>query len=1136
MVVVCDNQLNLCHTINYIASITMGDEVVETTTDTLILTVVTNNSEAINIPLEDGFDPNTTIITLENGGSMSGSGFGAWDIDENGALVYNAGPTAGIGVDTIIVIATNAEGIQDITVVIVNITAQPTAEDTIFFEVRASAMGVFCPVLPDTFGMNLSSDLMFGGNTASSLFADYMVEDSTGCITYVAKELTGAFVDTVEVVTCDIDANICTRTFFIATINPSLDTIQVNTNEGESIEICIPTDQLFTAFDSLELCNQPAFGTIAIIPTDTCLIYTPNPGLMIGGMDTLCIVTKDGSGIIDSTFVIIEVVPPCMELFEEEVQDVVTTDCETGFSFCVEVPLNAINNYDFFVNGAPYEDNFEACNIDSAFAYTFFTVPDRGEVGPYTLDNWSIDGVNFSASFQVIGELVDSMNVWDTVGVWTLNEELLIIEGGMPGINYGMMEITQDATGAMATLLINDNITPQGTILFLPVGTNQLAITERNLGCTDTITVNVSCRECVEVYTGPTTLFLDNCDTTALVCLDIDLANAAEFSITDNGQPASVTVCEGDSLTAYNIQLIPDNGEVGPYELNGWDVNDTTFIGTTFNNVVELVQQLNDFDPTGNWFIDTEAGLINGGNRNMRYENMRITQTDTENRVVLQVQFVDGIDNLGLNLTTGIHSIFATNLVDGCEYSYELTIDCKIDVPEDGTVIDTTIFRDDTQTICIDTEDLPGEPVSITNICESAATGMIDFTIDTENFCVTYTGITAGSDALCLEVCDADGNCDTTNIIIQVLPLSAKDTIEVTVVEGKTETFCLETIILPGELDTIFNFCEENAGLFAEVSVLEDTPCIEYIGNAVGQDEACIVICDVDGVCDTTIFLINVTIPPTDTIDREVVLTSDTLSVYCFDLGDLSGDILSFDNVCSPDSATTVNFVLDTTTFCVDINPLAVGQDTACLVACDEFGVCDTTILAVTVMPGADDLLPIAIDDDTLTQLNTPIIINVTGNDTLNGDLVEVGIIDLPENGTTFVNPDNSVTYAPDNDFCAIERDSFTYFISNGIGLDTATVSILVLCEDITVFNGFSPNGDGINDLFTILGIEGFPDNEVTIFNRWGNEVFNQTSYTNEKGWDGTWQGKLVPDGTYFYVIDKGDGSDPISGYVFLQR
>ena len=411
---------------------------------------------------------------------------------------------------------------------------------------------------------------------------------------------------------------------------------------------------------------------------------------------------------------------------------------------------------------------------------------------------------------------------------------------------------------------------------------------------------------------------------------------------------------------------------------------------------------------------------------------------------------------------------------------------------------------------------------------------MIEFELDEENFCVTYEGISVGSDVLCIEICDDLGNCDTTNVVIQVLPLSAMDTLIVDVVEGKTETFCLETVILPGQFDTIFNFCEAASGAFADVVVLDGTPCIEYTGITLGQDTACIVICDEAGICDTTIFLINVTIPQTDTID--VVLTTDSIATHCFDISDLSEEIVSFENFCESDSATVVEFVLDTINNCVDIIPLTVGQDTACLVACDVFGVCDTTILAVTVNPGAGDLLPVAVDDDTLTSINTPIIIDVIANDSVNGDFVDIGIIDLPENGTVFINPDNSITYAPDPDFCDTERDSFTYFIANEIGRDTATVTVLVLCEGLTVFSGFSPNGDGINDTFTILGIEAFPDNEVTIFNRWGNEVFSRRGYTNADGWNGTWTDNLVPDGTYFYVIDKGDGSEVISGYVFIQR
>ncbi|MDN5216902.1 putative Ig domain-containing protein, partial [Fulvivirgaceae bacterium BMA12] len=90
---------------------------------------------------------------------------------------------------------------------------------------------------------------------------------------------------------------------------------------------------------------------------------------------------------------------------------------------------------------------------------------------------------------------------------------------------------------------------------------------------------------------------------------------------------------------------------------------------------------------------------------------------------------------------------------------------------------------------------------------------------------------------------------------------------------------------------------------------------------------------------------------------------------------------------------------------------------------------------------------------------------------------------------------------------------------------------------------GFSPDNDGNNDHWNLTGIQNFPDNEVKIFNRWGNEVYTVKGYNNEeKAWRGQSNGKyivgrkMVPDGTYFYVIDLGDGSKPLSGYVIIKR
>jgi gliding motility-associated-like protein len=90
---------------------------------------------------------------------------------------------------------------------------------------------------------------------------------------------------------------------------------------------------------------------------------------------------------------------------------------------------------------------------------------------------------------------------------------------------------------------------------------------------------------------------------------------------------------------------------------------------------------------------------------------------------------------------------------------------------------------------------------------------------------------------------------------------------------------------------------------------------------------------------------------------------------------------------------------------------------------------------------------------------------------------------------------------------------------------------------------GFSPSGDGINETWVIVDIERYPNNSVKVFNRWGNMVFETKGYNNhDNSWAGQSNGKLtlgsldVPDGSYFYVIDLGDGSKPIGGYVFIKR
>lgn len=97
------------------------------------------------------------------------------------------------------------------------------------------------------------------------------------------------------------------------------------------------------------------------------------------------------------------------------------------------------------------------------------------------------------------------------------------------------------------------------------------------------------------------------------------------------------------------------------------------------------------------------------------------------------------------------------------------------------------------------------------------------------------------------------------------------------------------------------------------------------------------------------------------------------------------------------------------------------------------------------------------------------------------------------------------------------------------------------LCIDLFIPELFTPNTDGKNDFFQISKVEFFPDNTLSIFNRWGSLVYQKKSYKNE--WDGRPNvqsivpvGGLLPAGTYFVVFDFGDGkSKPYNGYVELQ-
>lgn len=94
-------------------------------------------------------------------------------------------------------------------------------------------------------------------------------------------------------------------------------------------------------------------------------------------------------------------------------------------------------------------------------------------------------------------------------------------------------------------------------------------------------------------------------------------------------------------------------------------------------------------------------------------------------------------------------------------------------------------------------------------------------------------------------------------------------------------------------------------------------------------------------------------------------------------------------------------------------------------------------------------------------------------------------------------------------------------------------VDLEISLEDIP--EGYSPNGDGVNDEFIIPSVQYYTNSLFTVYNRWGNKVYEETGYSNS--WNGqTTNGAQLPEGTYFYVLDLGTGGDPINSYVVIFR
>lgn len=132
--------------------------------------------------------------------------------------------------------------------------------------------------------------------------------------------------------------------------------------------------------------------------------------------------------------------------------------------------------------------------------------------------------------------------------------------------------------------------------------------------------------------------------------------------------------------------------------------------------------------------------------------------------------------------------------------------------------------------------------------------------------------------------------------------------------------------------------------------------------------------------------------------------------------------------------------------------------------------------------------------------------------------------------------PPETLDNSASSDPTAYPEETTTYEVTGTVGNCTVTDFVTVFVgPPINIPNTFTPNGDLINDLWLLAGIQRFEGVLVTVFDRWGQQIYKSLGYTQP--WDGTNNGKKLPTATYYYVIELNSLDikiPPITGSVTL--
>ena len=164
-------------------------------------------------------------------------------------------------------------------------------------------------------------------------------------------------------------------------------------------------------------------------------------------------------------------------------------------------------------------------------------------------------------------------------------------------------------------------------------------------------------------------------------------------------------------------------------------------------------------------------------------------------------------------------------------------------------------------------------------------------------------------------------------------------------------------------------------------------------------------------------------------------------------------------------------------------------------------------------------------ENSALVNVKQSVLATITGVQIVNN----TATVQISTSGDFIYSLDN-LTWQNSNVFTNLNNGNYTVYVKTKLGCIIGSMNFSIF----NVTNIFTPNADGINDTWKISGLENYPNSEIKVFDRFGTMVLNKiTNGTFE--WDGTFNSRHLPTGSYWYVIKVSDGR-LLNGWLVLKN